>query len=70
MAEVSPHFTYFLLYCASSGGNWKVKVAPKVQTLSPPFFHNISDLSNMFQTMFLFARVLPLVKISTKLDHI
>ena len=47
-----------------------VKVGPKVQTLGPSLFHKNSNSSKNFQTMFLFARVLPPMRISPKLDHI
>ena len=47
-----------------------VKVALKVQTLVPSLFHENSNPSKFFQTMFFFPRVLPLVKISVILDHI
>ena len=47
-----------------------VKVGPKVQTFGPSLFHENLKLSNFFQAMFLFVRVLPLVRISAILDHI
>ena len=39
-------------------------------TLGPSIFHKYSNPSKNFQTVFLFARVLPLVRISVILDHI
>ena len=48
-------------------GERGVKVESKGQTLGLSFFLNPSK---NFQTMFLFARVLPLMRILTKLDHI
>ena len=39
-------------------------------TLGPSLFHKYSNSSKAFQNLFLFATVLPLVKISTILDHI
>ena len=39
-----------------------LKVGPKVQTLSPSLFHKNLNPSNSFQTKFLYARVLPLVR--------
>ena len=39
-------------------------------TLGPSLFHKYSNPSKNFQTVFLFARVLPLVKNSAILDHV
>ena len=47
-----------------------VKVGPKVLTLDSSLFHKYLNPSKIFETMSLFARVLPLVKISAILDHI
>ena len=47
-----------------------VKLGRKVLTLSPSLFHKYSNPSKKFQTVFLFARVLPLLRISAILDHI
>ena len=47
-----------------------VEVRPKVLTLGPSLFHNYSNRSKNFLTVFLFARILPLVRISAILDHI
>ena len=41
----------------------------KVQTLGPFLFNENSNPSNIFQTMFLFTRVLHLVRISALFDH-
>ena len=50
--------------------NRVVKVERKVQTLGPPLFQENSVPSNFFQTMFLFARLLPQARMSAILDHI
>ena len=42
----------------------------QVLPLGRGFFHKYSNLSKYFQTVFLFAKVLPLVRISAILDHI
>ena len=66
----------FLGYClffsilAISKRNLGVKVGPKVHFLGPSLFHKNSNPSKYFQTMFLFARVLPLVRIPANLDKI
>ena len=39
-------------------------------TLDPSVFHKYSNPSKNFQTVFLFARVVPLVRISAILDYI
>ena len=70
MAEVFPHYSFLFPISAIFKGIRGVKVAPKVQTLGPSLFHKNSNPSKNFQTMFLFARVLPLVGISAILDHI
>ena len=46
------------------------KVGPKVLTLRRSVFHKYLNPSKNFQTLFLFARVLPLVRISVILEHI
>ena len=46
-----------------------VKVGPKVLTLGRPISHKYSNPSKIVQTVFLFARVLLLVRISAILDH-
>ena len=46
------------------------KAGPKVLTLGPPLFHKYSNPSKISQIMFLFARVLPQVRISAILDHL
>ena len=72
----SPLAEVFPLYCLSFSilaifrEKQVVKVGPKVQTLGPFLFHKNTNLSNFFQTIILFARVLPLVKIWAILDHI
>ena len=47
-----------------------VKVGPKALTLGLPLFHKYSNPSKNFQTVFLFARAIPLVRISAILNHI
>ena len=47
-----------------------VKGGPKMLTLGPSLFHKYLNLSKKFQTLSLFAEVLPLVRISAVLDHI
>ena len=47
-----------------------VKLGLQVQTLGPFLFYENSNPSNFSQTMFLFARVLPLVRVSEMLDLI
>ena len=47
-----------------------VKVGPKLLTLGSFLFHESSNPSKTFQTGFLLAKVLPLVRILAKLDHI
>ena len=46
-----------------------IKVGSKMLTLGPSLFHKYSNLSKNFQTVFLFPRVLPLVRTSALLDH-
>ena len=70
MAEVFPHYCLSLSISAIFRGKRVVKVGPEVQTLGPSLFHENSSPSNFFQLMFLLARVLLLVRISTILDHI
>ena len=70
MAEVFPHYCLSFSIPAIFMGKRVVNVGPKVQTLAPSLFHENSNPSSFFQTMFLFARVLPLARISAILDHI
>ena len=51
-------------------GKRVIKVGPKVKTLGSSLFHENWNSSNFFQTMLLFARVLPLVRILAILHHI
>ena len=46
-----------------------VKVEPNVLIWGSSLLHKYSNPSKHFQTVFLFARVLPLVRISATLDH-
>ena len=66
MAEVFPH--YYLSFSISAIFRVKrvVTVGPKMQTLGPSVFHENSNPSDFFQIMFWFARVLTLVRISTR----
>ena len=70
MAQILHHyclsFSILTIFC----GKWVVKVGPQVQTLDPSLFQENSNPPNFFQTMFLFVRVLFLVKISAILDNI
>ena len=71
MAEGFSHHCLSFSISVIFMGKQVVKVGPKVQTLFPSLFHKNSNPSNIFQIMFLFARVLlPLVKISATFDHI
>ena len=70
MAEIFLHYCQYFLTLAIFRGKLGINVMPKVQILGPSFFHKNSDPSKILQTMFLFAKVLPLVKISARLDHI
>ena len=45
-----------------------IKVGPKLLTLGLPLFHKNLNPSKNVHTMFLLARVLPLVRISVILD--
>ena len=47
-----------------------VKVGPKTLTLGLSLFHKYWNPSKKFQTVFLFARVIPLVRILAILNHI
>ena len=70
IAEVFSHYCLsFLIVVIFREKRW-VKVGLKVQTLGPIFFNENSNPSNFFQAMFLFATVLPLMRISAILDHI
>ena len=66
IAEVFPHYSLSFSILAIFRG----KRVVKVQTFGPSLFHKNSDPSIFFQTMFLFVRVLVLVRISTILDYI
>ena len=70
MAEVFPYNSLSFSISAMFRGKWVVKLGPKVQTLGPSLFHENSNPSNFFQAMFLFVRVLVLVRISAILDYI
>ena len=69
MADVSPHFFLSFPILATFRGKRVVKVGPKVKTLGLPLFHEKSNPSHSFQTMLLFAIVLPLVRMSAILDN-
>ena len=72
----SPMAEGFLLYCLSFSisaifrEKQVVKVGPRVEILGLSLFRRNSDPSHFLQKIFLFRRVLPLVRISAKLDHI
>ena len=68
MAEVFPH--YYCLFISISAifrVKREFKVGTKVLTLGPSLFHN--NLSPSKFSMFLFAKVLPLMRILAMLDH-
>ena len=60
---------FFQVWPPSSGWKERSKLNQR-PLLSLVFFHKYSNLSKYFQTVFLFARVLPLLRISAILDHI
>ena len=70
MAVVFPHYCLSFSILAIFRGKRMVKVGPKVQTLCTSLFHENSNPSNVFQTNFLFARVLPLGRVVAILKHI
>lgn len=70
MAEVFAQHCLCFLISVIFRGERVVKVGPKVQTLGPSPFHKNSNPSKTFQTVFLFDRVLLLVRILAILDYI
>ena len=64
MADVFTHYWLFISILVTFRREKVVKVGPKVLTLGPSLFHKYSNPSNVFQTVILLARELPLVKIS------
>ena len=70
MAEVFSRHCLFFSILAVYRRKRGVKVGPKVLTVGLPLFHKYSNPSKNFQTVFLFARALPVVRISAMLDHI
>ena len=70
MAEVFPQHSSSFSISAIFRGKWVIKVGPKVKTLGSSLFHENSNPSNFFQTMHVFARLLPLVRILAILHHI
>ena len=70
MAEVFPYCCLSFSISAIIRGKRVVKVGPKVKTLGPSLFHENSNPSSFFQTIFLFARVRHLVRISAILHLI
>ena len=69
-AEVFPHQFLFLSILAIFRAKRAVKVGPKMLSFGPSLFHKNSNSSKNFQTNFLFARVLSLMRISAILDYI
>ena len=69
MAEIFPHYCLSFSISVIFRGRRVAKVGIKVQTLGTSIFHENLSTLNFYQTMFLFARVLPLVRISAILDH-
>ena len=70
MTEVFLPYCLFFLKFGHLRMKNGVKVGPKVLTLGTPLFCKCSNPSKNFQTVLLFARGLPLVRISAILDHI
>ena len=70
MAEVFSHYCLFFSISAIFRRKRGVKAGTKVAILGPSLFHKNLNPSKTFQAMFLFPRVLPLVRISAILDHI
>ena len=69
MAEFFPHHCLFISISVIFRGKWEVKLGTKLLTLFTSLFHKNSNPSKNFQLIFLFARLLPLVKISVILDN-
>ena len=70
MAGVFPPYCLFFSISTIFRRKWGVKVGPKVLTLSPSFLHKNLNPSKNLEAISLFAKVLPLVRISGILDHI
>ena len=70
VVEVFLHYSLSFSISAIFRGKWVIKVGPKVKTLGSSVFHENSNPSNFFQTMHVFARLLPLVRILAILHHI
>ena len=70
MADVFPHYCLFFSILTIFRRKRGLKVKPKVLTLGPTLFHKYSNPSKHFQTVFQFARVLPLVKMLSILKPI
>ena len=69
-AEVFQHQFLFFSILAIFRAKRAVKVGPKMLSFGPSLFHKNSNPSKNFQTNFLFARVLTLVRIAAILDYI
>ena len=69
MAKVFLPYYLFFSILAFFRRKRGVKVGPNVLTLGPYLFHKYSNPSKISQTVFLFARVPPLVRILTIFDH-
>ena len=70
VADVFTHYWLFISILAIFRREKAVKVGPKVLTLGPSLFHKYSNPSKNFQIGFLFARVLPLMRILAILEYI
>ena len=70
MADLFPYYYLFFLISVIFRWTREAEVGPKVQTLGLSHFHENLNPSKSFQRMLLFARVLPLVRISAKCDQI
>ena len=62
MADVFPYYCLFFSILTMFRRKIWVKVGPKVLTLDPCPFHKYSNHLKIFQAMFLFTRVLALVR--------
>ena len=70
IADVFPPYYLFFSILTLFSRKRGVKVGPNVLTSGPYFFHKYSNPSKISQTVFLFAKVLLLVRISEIFEHI
>ena len=69
-AKIFPHYSLSFLILAIFREKRAVKVGLKVQNLGPFLFYVNSNPPYFFQTMFLFARVLPLMRILAMFERV